>query len=549
MGKLLYIIALGISIFSFKPEKSLNVVNVTEFSAIPDDGQNDATQLREAVNYCKSSPGTKLYFPPGIYNFKDEKAVKLMNGILNGSIKGNPSDSIFRPYYPYVKGLNFDGTRNVIVEAHGATLLCEGWMEPVSLTNCKNVKIEGLTIDYKRKPYSVGEIIEVQKEWFDVKFSDLYSVTANMPLCRLHIWDVKSHRMILQDLNYFPHHEMIAPQTLRIYCKLNQDVKGNIVTIAHTLHFRPAILLFESKDIEIEDVTIHSQPGMGILGHRSENIHLNGVRIVPVAGQLMSTNTDASHFTSCKGFIRYENCLFEGQGDDAINIHNYYLTIIKPTGKGYNLVSKAKLHAQILDYPDVGDTLELVTTSGLEVVKKVVVRSRENNIEGLYSHITLNEELPSDLENFYLINITRLPRVEITGCSVTSNRARGFLIKTRNVLIEHNLIRESTGTGIQIGAEGNWYEGPTSENVIIRYNSIIRCGTGAGTIAGSCGIAINVDAPNKFLYGLHKHITIEGNIIEGENAKNGIYVSNVEDLNICCNEITGCINPIKIDIR
>ena len=190
--------------------------------------------------------------------------------------------------------------------------------------------------------------------------------------------------------------------------------------------------------------------------------------------------------------------------------------------------------------------MELVSKLTLAVVKKYVAKTVENNIPELRSQVTFNEELPSDIENYYLINSTRLPKVEITGCTVSANRARGFLIKTRNVLIERNLVRESTGTGIHVGAEGSWHEGPASENITIRYNRILRCGTGAGTIDQACGIAVSVGADKADVPGLHKHILIEGNIIEGENAQNGIAVSGAKDVVVRYNEIAGCKIPVNI---
>lgn len=120
------------------------------------------------------------------------------------------------------------------------------------------------------------------------------------------------------------------------------------------------------------------------------------------------------------------------------------------------------------------------------------------NIE-LYSHVVLSDELLANIENYYLIDSTRLPSVEIFGCTVTANIAWGFLIKTRNVLIEHNLIMESTGTGIYVGAEGSWHEEPISENVIIHYNRIIRCGTGVGTIDGVVAL-LSVSEPKKLMF-------------------------------------------------
>jgi nitrous oxidase accessory protein NosD len=113
-------------------------------------------------------------------------------------------------------------------------------------------------------------------------------------------------------------------------------------------------------------------------------------------------------------------------------------------------------------------------------------------------------------------------------------------------LIEHSLILESTGTGIHVGVEGSWHEGPTSENVTIRYNHILRCGTGAGTIDGACGITVSVGAEKADVPGLNKHILIEGNIIEGENEESGISVSGASDVTIRSNEISGCKAPVKI---
>ncbi len=545
-------LSLSLIVFSTgycNPKQKTREIPVSIFGAVPNDGKNDAAALRKAMKYCKENPGTQLFFAPGVYDFRDEIAYALMEGILSGEVKGNPQDSIFRPYYPYGKGLDFNGVRNVSIHAEGAVLLFDGWGEPVSLNNCENIQIKGLTIDYKVKPHIEGIITNVQPDWYEATIDSMYRLTEKMPLCRVHFYDTNAHRLLPRE-DYLPKFTLVEPHKLRIYSKVNLGMLGFRILSSQTFHFRPAILMLEAKNIKLEDVTIHSQPGMGIVGHRSENIQLTGLRIVPTPGQHMSTNTDATHFTSCKGYIRYKNCQFEGHGDDAANIHNYYLTIIKPEkGNGYNLLLKgADWHAQVLDYPDVADTMELVNRQTLEVVKKVVVKTVKNDIPGLYTHVTMDKELPADIENYYLINTTRLPRVEIIGCSVMANRARGFLIKTRNVLIEHNLILESTGTGIQVGAEGSWHEGPTIENVTIRYNRIIRCGTGAGTIDGASGIAVSIGAEKADVPGLNKHILIEGNIIEGENAESGISVYGARDVTIRYNEISGCKAPVKISL-
>ncbi len=524
-----------------------NRVSIADFGAVPNDGQNDAVAMRKALDYAQTHPGATLYFPPGTYDYRDEKAVKLMDDILNGVIKGNPQDTIFKPYYPYAKGLDFNGITNVTVEAAGAWLLCDGWMEPVSLNHCQGVKIKGLTIDYKRKPNSVGKIVDVQPGHYDAEFDPIYPLTKEMPLCRTLYWSSVAHRARFNE-DYFPKHEIIGPQKMRLYSKLPAEMKGDYVMFVHTFHFRPAIFMLEAQDVTLEDVTIHSQPGMGIVGHRSQDIMMRGLRIVPNAGRIGSSNTDATHFTSCSGQLTYENCQFEGHGDDAVNIHNYYYTLYKPaTGPGYDLVvTNADWHAQVLDYPDAGDTLELVDKNTLAPVKTVQVKTSDPNIPKLRTRVTLSEELPASLENYYLINVSRLPRVRLAGCVVTSNRARGFLIKTRHVLIERCLLRECTGSGIHVGAEGGWHEGPASADVTIRYNRILRCSGGAGSV-GASGIAVNIGAPNDKVPGLHQRLVIEGNIIEGEHADYGIHISGASDVGVRYNEISGCETPVKIE--
>jgi hypothetical protein len=269
---------------------------------------------------------------------------------------------------------------------------------------------------------------------------------------------------------------VIAPQTLRIFAKVPPGVLGNFVALTHSFHFRPAILIYNAARVRLEDVTIHAQPGMGIVGHRSSDITLVGLRVVPAPGTWVSTNTDATHFTSCTGLIRMENCHFEGQGDDSTNIHNYYYSIRPAARAGvYDLVVGAPTgtHAQVLDYPDPGDRLELVSKASLAAEKSFTVRSVRTVPAEWRAEVELDEPLPSELARYYLVNATRLPRVEIIGCTILSHLARGLLIKTRNVTIERCLIRETTGTGIHVGAESYWHEGLPSADVRIRYNRII----------------------------------------------------------------------------
>ena len=183
----------------------------------------------------------------------------------------------------------------------------------------------------------------------------------------------------------------------------------------------------------------------------------------------------------------------------------------------------------------------------MRAIDQFEVTQVENDPQNWRSRITLDRPLPVALEDHYLINVSRLPRVRIIHCQIRSHRARAILIKTRDVLIEGCTIQDTRGTAIHIGAEGSWQEGPASADVRIRYNRIIDCGFGEGTQNHSSGVAVNVKAARSNVPGIHKRILIEGNQIRvPDGTRHGIYVSGSEDVTIRYNQISGAEVPIEV---
>jgi hypothetical protein len=287
---------------------------------------------------------------------------------------------------------------------------------------------------------------------------------------------------------------------------------------------------------------------MGIVGHRCEDLFFQGLRIVPEAGEVLSTNTDATHFTTCKGELRFQNCQFEGHGDDALNVHNYYYTLKNVRGNRCSAVlEEADAHAQVLDYPDVGDTLELTRADSLAPVRTYCVLAVENDPEGWKTSLTLDAELPGDTSELYLVNLTRLPRLTFRGCHVKNHLARAVLIKTRHALVEHCTFEDSMGTAIHIAAEGGWREGVPTRDVTIRHNRMLRCWHGQqGCILGARAVCVNIDADVTDTPGLHQGIRIENNQIAAEDAAQGVYLSCASDVTVCHNEFSGCREAVAV---
>ena len=380
------------------------MINVTDMGARPDDGKDDTRALRRAVAYACEHPGTTLYFPKGIYELKDKEAIALETKVLNGEMGENPEKVIYTPYYPYVKGLDFTGAKQVTVWANQATLLCEGWMEPISLDQCEDVTVKGITIDYKRKPFVSGDIVEITSDYFDVQFGEDKIVTEKMPLTRMMFWDKEKNRLYPEPI-YFPKRELLGGNKVRFYHSLPQTLKGSNATALNSFHFRPAILVYRSVSTCLEDVTIHAQPGMGIVGFDSKDIFIKRLSIRPSSGYYQSTNTDATHFACCEGVLHFQGCYFQGQGDDAVGIDAQQQGHLAVLGRGAHGLA----HLGVADEERQGDHGQHAANEDeevagphdvVDVVQEFHVRqqAREGQILGSLGqqHIILQEDGHAD---------------------------------------------------------------------------------------------------------------------------------------------------------
>lgn len=512
-------------------------VTLAEFTAA-----TDIETFAAAMKYLRENPGTTLIVPPGTYHITSDLAKNAMNSVITGEWGRNPQRIMFNPKYEYTRGISFDGQQGTRVIADGAVLMIEGFMEPVSVINCSDIEIKGFTIDHLRKPYSRGTIRDLQPANEEGHCECVIEFDENCPICekspltlRYIFYDITNDRNIyagLRAYTYIDAHHIKA--TLSGAADL---CDGDLFYTVHSFHSRPAILIENAKNIRLTDITIHSQPGMGIVGNRSEDIVISGLSVVPSAGHHMSTDTDATHFTSMKGLLRFENCTFDGQGDDFTNIHSYYQAIMgKEEGNTYTIQEKTPdgTHAQTLDYPDIGDTLELTNRKTLQTVGHYTVTACVPMHDEWMCKVTLDRPLPDETDDLVLSDITRLPSVELVNCTATRHFARSILLKNRNALVENCTFRDIMGPAIVAAAEAWWYEGVCPANIVIRGNHVIDC---AATWGEAGGIVVKADSDQAEGCSI-SNITIENNVIECSNGKPGIFVRNTDGVTIRNNKIT-----------
>lgn len=513
-------------------------IHLTDFC-----GKDDSEIFANAISFMKNNPGTTLVVEPRVYNITSELARNAQEKVMDGAYGEDPMVVMFKPDYRFTRGIHFDGLKDCKIEAYGATVMVDGFMEPISITNCENTVVCGFAIDHKRKPYSKATVTQVEdvpnssEKKLYLEFDEAHPIKQNTPArLRYVLFNPATNALAWED---YIDEELYTYIDERHIILIKDDGRfdvGSEFYTVHTYHSRPAILIEYSCNITLQDISIHSQPGMGIVGNRSENITLNSVNIVPSDGHKISTNTDATHFTSIKGKLIIENCRFVGCGDDFTNVHGYYQKIIERVWPRICYIQEKTpdgTHAQTLDYPDVGDILELSDFRTLKTIDSFKVVDVESLPNEWKCKVTLDHDLPDNTKNTVMCDVTRLPEVEIRGCYAANHYARGAMIKTRCAIIEQNVFCNIDSTAIVVASEASWYEGANPQNIVIR-NNVITEDRSCDKVAG-ISVRIKCDDPKGYPI---KNVSISNNVIHAPRCDHAIELKNIDGVFLSGNKCT-----------
>ena len=102
-------------------------------------------RFASALSFMKDNPGTTLTVEPGVYDLTTARAREAQRAVMAGEYGEDPQKVMFTPDYVYDRGLDFRGHVNSTVEAYGATLLVDGFMEEISIRECSGVTVRGFT--------------------------------------------------------------------------------------------------------------------------------------------------------------------------------------------------------------------------------------------------------------------------------------------------------------------------------------------------------------------------------------------------------------------
>ncbi len=321
-------------------------------------GTNRTPEIMEALR--SAADGTTLSFENGVYDFyKDGTYEDYFSPSCNMSCDKWVVFPILRK-------------RNLVIEGGGATFLFHDRVFPFIVQHTDNVTLKNFTVDFSFPRYIEAVTDTVTEHGIRLRIVDKdvdFSTNDAGNLC-IHVGDETiatcEKRFFLEERGV--HCFLVAGDYYydtenwpadAFFCRAERDGDGVFLRFTGNTTYIPqftpgkrlaisydenrmndVIFLDRSKNIRVENVTVHRGAGMGIIGNCCENLTADGFVIEPKPGRgdLFSTTADGMLLTNFTGLIHINNCRLHNTMDDAMSIHGFYTQIERITAPDKCLV-------------------------------------------------------------------------------------------------------------------------------------------------------------------------------------------------------------------
>jgi len=462
-----------------------------------------------------------IRFAPGEYDFFPQNALKLKLSISNTNDDPNTPKAI---------ALAFQGVSHVQVLGGGEGRKCDiymrGKMIQTFFDNAGDIRLSGLTFDYRRPTTSEYTVVDVASSHADLAIhkDSKYSIENGKLIWVGEGWRHDAFRQGAQQQGSVKEGSMrrdwirfgevtkveeARAGRVRVFFGKNPGfIKGRVWQERNPFRDCAGSFAQNSRDITWENCAYHYMHGMGLVNQFCENLTLKKVDFAPRpgSGRTSASWASAIQVSGCKGKFIAEACKFSGMQDDLINVHGTHLRIMERPAPNQLLVRFC--HGQTYGFGAffAGDDIDFVHANSLRIFASGKVKKAEM-VGERDMLLTLEQSAPEVISGKDVIeNVTWTPEVSIRNCRIEMCSKRGFLLTTRRkVLIENNTFNRTAMCAIFVAndARGGFESGPV-RNMTISGNEFVRCGIAIKPENGSA----KPEEP------VHENIRIEGNVFD-----------------------------------
>jgi hypothetical protein len=446
--------------------------------------------------------------------------------------------------------LCFKDLTNTVIVATRVEMICTETARAVTFENCRNVRFEGMTIDYDPLPFTEGRITALAPDKGWVEFEVIEGYPDNKLEQRIEIYDPTTCELRRETTGWEDvfeplgnHRYRIAkPKGYRYQDKWDTEQVGDILvtnqrSVAGTSDH--AIVATRCTGLTLEDVTLYAAPVFGFLEHLSSGSTYHRCKIArrppaedPVKRKfprMRSLNADAFHSIGAAKGPAILQCTAKFQGDDCVNIHGTYHLVMASHENQLRVVVPTAGRLTI----EPGDAVEFLPYEGKRPADAVAVKAEPDApltetekafIEKQSTYPSLHQGLLSSQARVFKLTLNRavpLPmgsgvcsgqRVGngclVKGCDFGYNRSRGIIIKASHAKVIGNTIAHGWMAAVLVAPEFfYWHEAASASDVLIEGNSIVGCRCAAIEIVATGG------GGKPLASGAHRNITISRNTI------------------------------------
>ncbi|VGO20829.1 alpha-1,3-galactosidase-related protein [Pontiella sulfatireligans] len=404
-----------------------------------------------------------------------------------------------------MKQILFDlqDAEDLVIDGNGAELIFHGHIIPFYLKNAKNVTIKNLTIDWEHPFFSQGEIVNVGKGFFDVRFGDEYPVGIRderlvflnpdlpepMDFNNINIVNPELGRLVFKSQDEYGvgsdhtaellEKNLVRLRSLHILSPLKP---GHIAVFQYNDRSSPGFTVHRSENIHLQNITMYHAAGFGSIFEGSRNIYIDRLKAVrrPNSGRWYTTHHDVTHFVECRGDIHITNCRFEFQGDDDCNIHGIFRPVMRKEDDKTLRTRLNHFQQMGVDTLFMGDMIGFHDAETLELLGEGKLAKFMDRDPAQEDRLVFEDPLPDlDWKNVVVTLRAYDTDVQISNNHFSNHRARNLLIKTLGKVRIHDNYFNVQGCAIKIRSEAtSWYEAGGVEDVEIYNNVFDQCNSG-----------------------------------------------------------------------
>lgn len=427
----------------------------------------------------------------------------------------------------------FKDKKGITLDGNGATLLCHGRLQPITIDNSSNITVKNLNIDWEIPLSAEGEVVASTGEYTDilidpalfpheVRDGTVYFKGENWtePLAKWGntCFDITTGAVPVSNSEAFTSQnaEPLGGNIIRFYSKENQPV-GAIIVLRHNPRSHAGIYAQDSQKLCFDNINVHATGGLGILCQFCKDLtftHIHFVANKARGRRVVCGHDDGIHLPNDSGDIIIENCFFYGLMDDAINLHGICTQVTEIIDSKTLRCSFVHDQAKGFDkWAVAGQTISFIEHKSMAPYKTAKV-SRFEYLNQNEFIITFDEDIPKELAVLdALENLSNTANLTCRHNFFGPGRARGVLISSPGKIVIENNFFENAGCSILIAGDANgWFESGACHDITIKNNSFSsKCLSSMYQFCeGIISICPEIPEPD-VKKPFHSNITIENN--------------------------------------